>query len=315
MVTLQFLGGLALLIAGAELLVRGASRLAAAVGLSPLVIGLTVVAFGTSAPELAVSVKASVSGQADVALGNVVGSNTFNVLAILGVASLIAPLAVSSQLVRLDVPVMVVASVLAWWLASDGVVSRADGVLLASLFAAYTVALLRVGKQEPPALERQVTGQPGARQAMLRAVAAAVVGLGMLVVGARLLVDAAVAMATAAGVSEVLIGLTIVAAGTSLPEVVTSVVASLRGERDIAVGNVVGSNLFNLLCVLGVAGMASPAGVPVAPGVLRFDLPVMTAAAALCLPIFFSRFTIDRWEGAVLLGLYVAYVGWLASSM
>lgn len=315
MVTLQFLGGLALLIAGAELLVRGASRLAAAVGLSPLVIGLTVVAFGTSAPELAVSVKASVSGQADVALGNVVGSNTFNVLAILGVASLIAPLAVSSQLVRLDVPVMVVASVLAWWLASDGVVSRADGVLLASLFAAYTVALLRVGKQEPPALEQQATGQPGARQAMLRAVAAAVVGLGMLVVGARLLVDAAVAMATAAGVSEVLIGLTIVAAGTSLPEVVTSVVASLRGERDIAVGNVVGSNLFNLLCVLGVAGMASPAGVPVAPGVLRFDLPVMTAAAALCLPIFFTRFTIDRWEGAVLLGLYVAYVGWLASSM
>ncbi|TWT33533.1 Inner membrane protein YrbG [Posidoniimonas corsicana] len=314
MVTLQFLGGLSLLIAGAELLVRGASRLAAAVGLSPLVIGLTVVAFGTSAPELAVSVKASVSGQADVALGNVVGSNTFNVLAILGVASLIAPLAVSSQLVRLDVPVMVVASVLAWWLASDGVISRADGLLLASLFAAYTVALLRIGKQESLTLAQQDSDQAGAGRMMLKAAAAAVIGLGMLVVGARLLVDAAVAMATAAGVSEVLIGLTIVAAGTSLPEVVTSVVASLRGERDIAVGNVVGSNLFNLLCVLGVAGMASPAGVPVAPAVLRFDLPVMTAAAALCLPIFFTRFTIDRWEGAVLLGLYVAYVGWLASS-
>lgn len=311
MVTLQFLGGLALLIAGAELLVRGASRLAAAVGLSPLVIGLTVVAFGTSAPELAVSVKASVSGQADVALGNVVGSNTFNVLAILGVASLIAPLAVSSQLVRLDVPVMVVASVLAWWLASDGVVSRADGVLLASLFAAYTVALLRVGKQEPPALEQQATGQPGARQAMLRAVAAAVVGLGMLVVGARLLVDAAVAMATAAGVSEVLIGLTIVAAGTSLPEVVTSVVASLRGERDIAVGNVVGSNLFNLAGVLGAAALVAPGGIAVSGPAIAFDLPVMVVVAFACLPVFLTGGVISRAEGALFLAYWLAYTLYL----
>jgi len=316
MAIFQFIGGLALLVVGAEALVRGAGRLAAVAGLSPLVIGLTVVAFGTSAPELAVSVKASLSGQGAVSLGNVVGSNTFNVLAILGLSALITPLAVSSHLVRWDVPVMIAASLLATLLAWDGSIGRLDGLLLAILFATYTIVLLIAGKRmggesnsEAPSDDLQAQQPAGA--SLIGSTFATLIGLALLVAGSRLLVDSAVVMATAAGVSEVVVGLTIVAAGTSLPEVVTSVVASLRGERDIAVGNVVGSNLFNLLGVLGVAGIVAPEGVPVTTSVLRFDFPVMLIAALVCLPIFWTQFTIDRWEGLLLLASYVLYVTYL----
>ncbi|TWT65173.1 Inner membrane protein YrbG [Posidoniimonas polymericola] len=307
---LGFLLGLGLLVFGAEALVRGASRLAAAIGMSSLAIGLTVVAFGTSAPELAVSLKASLAGQTDVSLGNVIGSNTFNVLAILGLAALITPLRVHSLLVRRDIPVMIGVSLLAWLLAADGVIGRADAAGLIVVFLGYSVWLFRSsaapGDGDEPAAA-------GARGSLLAAGGAVAVGLAALVVGARLLVDAAVQMATAAGVDEVVIGLTIVAAGTSLPEVVTSVVASLRGERDIAVGNIVGSNLFNLLCVLGAAGLSAPEGVPAASAVLRFDFPVMVVAAVVCLPLAWTRGTIDRWEGALLLAGYLVYVGLLVS--
>ena len=312
MVILGFVGGLVLLILGAEALVRGASRLAAAAGISSLVIGLTVVAFGTSAPELAVSAKAALSGQASVALGNVIGSNTFNVLAILGLSATIVPLAVSSQLVRFDVPVMVGVSLLAWLLASDQVIGRTDGVILLVAFVVYTGTLLYIGKQSK-SVESDDTpnATPAPQGSKVVAALLVLVGLGLLVLGSRLFVDAAVTIAVAMGVSELVVGLTIVAAGTSLPEVVTSVVASLRGERDIAVGNVVGSNIFNLLCVLSAAGLLAPAGMEVSPEVLRFDFPVMVVTAAICLPIFFTRFTVDRWEGILLLGLYVAYVSYL----
>ena len=308
--------GLGLLVSGAEALVRGASRLALTLGISPLVIGLTVVAFGTSAPEMAVSAVASLHGQADIALGNVIGSNIFNVLFILGIAALITPLIVNQQLIRLDVPLMIGASVLAWLLAADGRLGRLDGALLLSAVILYTGFLLWQSRRDNQArttatrdtggqADKSETTTPGGWARNLGLVGG---GLVMLVVGSRLLVTGAVAMAQWFGVSELVIGLTIVAAGTSLPEVATSVVAGLRGERDIAVGNVVGSNLFNLLAVLGIAGLVAPGGVTVAEHVRYVDMLVMVAVAVACLPIFFTGHLIARWEGLLLLAYYVAYV-------
>ena len=312
---LLFIAGGVLLIGGAELLVRGASRLAIAAGISPLVVGLTVVAFGTSSPELAVTVGSAYAGEADVALGNVVGSNIFNVLFILGVSALIAPLVVARQLVRLDVPLMIAASVLVLILGLDGGIGRLDGLLLFAGIVAYTVFLIRQSRRETASVTAEHDGPVGEeeppRTSTPRNVGLVGVGLGLLVVGAQLLVDAAVTAATALGVSELVIGLTVVAAGTSLPEVATSILASVRGERDIAVGNVVGSNLFNLLAVLGLGSLVAPDGVPVPPGALGFDIPVMIAVAIATLPIFFTGYTISRWEGAVFLAYYVAYTAYL----
>ncbi len=313
-VMLLFLLGLLLLVAGAELLVRGASRLAALAGISPLVIGLTVVAFGTSAPELAVSLMSAVAGQADLAVGNVVGSNIFNVLFILGLSALITPLVVAQQLVRLDVPLMIGVSVLTLVLALDGRIGRIDGVLLFAGVIGYTAWLIRQSRREQQAVQEEYAREFGPREelpapggGLARQVLLVLGGLGMLVLGSRWLVEGAVAMARSFGVSEMVIGLTVIAAGTSLPEVATSVLASLRGERDIAVGNVIGSNLFNLLCVLGLSAVLAPAGIPVAPTAISFDLPVMIAVAVACLPIFFTGHLIARWEGALFLGYYLLY--------
>ena len=312
---LLFVMGGGLLIGGAELLVRGASRLAVAAGISPLVVGLTVVAFGTSSPELAVTIGSAHADQADVALGNVVGSNIFNLLFILGVSALIAPLVVAQQLVRLDVPVMIGASVLALLLALDGVIGRIDGLILFTGVVAYTVFLIRQSRRETAPVQAEYEhafgGEERKHASRLVNIAFILVGLGLLVLGADWLVEAAVTTATALGVSELVIGLTIVAAGTSLPEVATSVLASLRGERDIAVGNVVGSSIFNLLAVLGLGSIVAPAGVAVPQGALTFDIPVMIAAAIATLPIFFTGYAIARWEGAVFLGYYGAYAFYL----
>ncbi len=310
MFVLLLVAGLLLLVAGAEALVRGASRLAAVAGISPLIIGLSVVAFGTSAPELAVSIKAGLSGQAGIAVGNVIGSNIFNILLILGLSAVIAPLTVSQQLIRSDVPVMVAASFAMYALACDARFSRADGLLLVTGLLVYTAVLFRLsrnasetGAEDPPSAPVQSTWR---RDLMLVAG-----GLVLLVIGSNWLVNAAVAIARLMGVSDVIIGLTIVSAGTSLPELVTSVVASFRGERDIAVGNVVGSNLFNILGVLGISSVLAPAGIAVAPGVIGFDLPVMCAVAFACLPIFFTDGMISRWEGSLLVGYYLAYTAFL----
>ena len=315
MTVLFFVAGGALLIGGAELLVRGASRLAAAAGVSPLVVGLTVVAFGTSSPELAVTVGSAYTGQSDVALGNVVGSNIFNVLFILGLSALIAPLVVAQQLVRLDVPLMIGASLLTLLLSLDGRVGRADGLLLCAGGVTYTMFLIRQSRREAAAVREEYRDafgrEPQGRNLWLLNLGAVVTGLALLVLGARWLVDAAVATAAALGVSELVIGLTIVAAGTSLPEVATSVLAAARGERDIAVGNVIGSNIFNLLAVLGVGSVIAPGGVPVSPGALTFDMPVMIAVAVATLPIFFTGYAIARWEGAVFLAYYAAYTTYL----
>ena len=312
-VVLFVLGGL-LLVGGAELLVRGASRLAVAAGITPLVVGLTVVAFGTSAPEMAVTVGSAYAGQAEVALGNVVGSNIFNILFILGISALIAPLVVAQQLIRFDVPLLIGVSVLVLALSLDGRLGRLDGAVLFAGIVAYTVWLIRQSRREVPAVVEEYDDAfavPAERARPVVNVVLVLVGLGLLVLGARWLVDAAVATATALGVSELVIGLTIVAAGTSLPEVATSVLATIRGERDIAVGNVIGSCLFNLLAVLGLGGLVAPDGIPVSQGALSFDIPVMTAVAIAALPIFFTGHTIARWEAAVFLGYYAAYTGYL----
>jgi cation:H+ antiporter len=316
-VVFMAVAGLAVLTVGAEVLVRGASRLAAAVGISPLVIGLTVVAFGTSSPEMAVSVSSALQGQAgaDIAVGNVVGSNIFNVLLILGLSAVVAPLIVSQQLVRVDVPIMIGVSVLLLIMALDGNVSRLEGVLLFAGVIAYTTFAIYQGRKESKAVEeeyaREFGEKPrGAGQIALN-VAFVVAGLALLVLGSNWFVNGAIALARAFGVSELVIGLTIVAAGTSMPEVATSVMASIKGEREIAVGNVVGSNLFNILAVLGLSAIVAPVGVNVAPAAFDFDIPVMIAVAVACLPIFFTGYTIARWEGFVFLGYYVAYTSYL----
>ncbi len=316
MVIILLVLGLVLLVVGAELLVKGASRVAAAFRISPLVIGLTVVAYGTSAPELAVSTMAGLAGQADLALGNVVGSNIFNVLFILGVSSLIVPLAVSQRLVFLDVPLMIGISVLVLLMGLDGHIGRIDGLVLVAGIIAYTTFVIRQSRREELAVQQEYEkefGEVADRRPVAYAMDALLVlgGLALLVLGSRWLVQGAVAIAAHFGVSEMIIGLTIVAAGTSLPEVATSIVASIRGERDIAVGNVVGSNIFNLLGVLGLAGVVSPAGVAVAASALHFDIPVMLAVAVACLPIFFTGHTISRWEGVLFLAYYLAYTSFL----
>ncbi|GAB4471413.1 MAG: calcium/sodium antiporter [Burkholderiaceae bacterium] len=316
---LFFVLGLAALIAGGELLVRGASKLALAWGISPLVVGLTIVAFGTSSPEVAVAVGAALAGTTDIAVGNAVGSNVFNVLFILGVSALIAPLAVHAQLIRQEVPIMIGATILPIVMMVDGVVGRRDAALLVALLVAYTAFLVVQSRRQTQASAAEYAGEAdrkadrGARWDSHWAVQVLLVvaGLALLVAGSRWLVGAAVVFAQALGVGELVIGLTIVAAGTSLPEVATSIAAALKGERDIAVGNVVGSNTFNLLGGLGLAGLAAPAGLPVAAAVLHFDAWVMLAAAAACLPIFFTGREIARWEGALFLAYYVAYVAYL----
>jgi cation:H+ antiporter len=310
---LLLLGGLALLVGGGEALVRGSARIAALAGVSPLVIGLTVVAYGTSTPELVVSVLAAAEGKADIAVANVVGSNVFNVLFILGACGLIAPLVVTSQLFRRDVPVMVAVSLLLLPLGADGRIGAAEGALLLGGLAAYNVWVVRAARREP-ALAVAVGEAERRREgkgAWLMSSALVLGGLGLLVLGARWFVAGSVDLARAAGVSETVIGLTIVAAGTSLPEVATSVLATLRGQREIAVGNVVGSNIYNVLAILGISGLAAPGGLAVSPSIERFDLPVMAAVAVACLPIFFTGRRIARAESLLFLGYYTAYVLYL----
>ncbi|HPW83618.1 MAG TPA: calcium/sodium antiporter [Rhodoferax sp.] len=315
---LLFLAGMAALVVGAELLVRGASKLALSFGISPLVVGLTIVAFGTSAPELAVSVGAVLDGRTDIAIGNVVGSNIFNVLFILGLSALIVPLVVNIQLIRQEVPIMVGASVLLLALGIDGSLSWMDGAILFGLMLAYTVFLVVQSRRETKAAQDEYAQevQPAVQGAwdsklpvQLLLIAA---GLVALVLGSDWLVTASVTFAKAMGVSDLVIGLTIVAAGTSMPEVATSITAAIKGERDIAVGNVVGSNTFNILGCLGLSGLVSgEAGLAMSQALMNFDIWVMLAVALACLPVFMTGREIARWEGGVFIVYYGAYVIYL----
>jgi cation:H+ antiporter len=317
---LVFIAGLAALIVGASLLVRGASKLALRLGLSPLVVGLTVVAFGTSAPEMAVTTGAVLAGQGGLAIGNAVGSNIFNVLFILGLAALLKPLTVNRQVIRQEVPVMIGGALLVIVMGLDGEIGAFDSALLLALLAGYTVFLVRQsrregasGDQDPPLEPATAAAQWDARLPMQLMLIA--VGLALLVGGSDALVSSAVTFARTLGMSEVVIGLTIIAAGTSLPEVAASVAATLKGERDIAVGNVVGSCVFNLFGVIGLGGAAALLGpgeaLQLPPAMMHFDLWVMLAALVACLPIFFTGREIARWEGALFLGYYVAYTAYL----
>ncbi len=323
-----FVSGLVCLVLGANLMVRGASKLALSFGISPLVVGLTIVALGTSAPEIAVSVASVLEGKTDMAVGNVVGSSVFNVLFILGLSALIVPLVVHSQLIRQEVPIMFGVTLLMALMVMDGHLQPWEGGFLVVLLVAYTSFVVMQSRRETLAdkvaskasakgadefeVELQATPS-GAWDAKLPVqLALMALGLALLVLGSDWLVGAAVVFAKALGVSDVVIALTIVAAGTSMPEVATSIAAALKGERDIAVGNVVGSNIFNILGCLGISGLvAGGTGLVVAPSLLAFDIWVMLAVALACLPMFITGGEIARWEGGVFAGYYVAYVSYL----
>ncbi len=310
MTWLLFALGLGLLVIGASLLVDNASKIGARLGISQLVVGLTIVAFGSSSPELAVSLRSALAGQSEMAVGNIVGSNVFNVLLILGVAALITPLVVDRKLIRQEIPWMAGVSVLVFVLALDGRLSRIDGTLLFTLLIGYLWLQLRQARKGSVSADSEATIAAKSLPIPILGLAAAI-GLGLLVWGANLLVGSATEIAGQLGVSNVIIGLTVIAAGTSLPEVATSVVAALRGQRDIAVGNVVGSNLFNLLAVGGLSALLSSDGLLVTPAVASFDLPVMVVVALACLPVVFTAGRIDRWEGAMFLIYYLAYTTYL----
>ena len=307
--------GLVLLVVGAEFLVKGASKIAAILKISPLIIGLTIVAYGTSAPEMSVSIMSIFSNHGDIAVGNVVGSNICNILLVLGLSSVVAPLVVTKQIIRSDVPIMIGVSLLLLMFSLDGQISRVDGIILFVGGTLYTLSLIyqsskQIAEQDEFEEEYGFSGEVTS-QLWIKNIIFVIGGSILLIFGSRLLVQSAVAIATDFGVSELLIGLTIVAFGTSLPELATSVVASFRGERDIAVGNVLGSNIFNILAVLGVAGALSPAGIDVSQTVLNFDMLVAIAVAFACLPIFYSGKRIDRLEGSLFLFYYLAYNGYL----
>lgn len=304
---LTFIAGLAFLTVGGDSLVRGASGLAKNFGVSSLVIGLTVVAFGTSAPELIVSLLATFDGKPDIAVGNVVGSNIFNVLFILGACALLKPLDVSKPIVWRDVPIMIAASLACWFFAMDRVITRGEGLTLFASLIVFVIYTIRESRRE--ALNDAPNAEPP--ESTLKNVGFAVVGLAGLMLGARWLVEAASTTAQQLGVSDAVIGLTIVAAGTSMPEVAASIAATLRGQRDIAVGNVIGSNIFNILCIMGLTGIAAPRGVNVAESIYAFDLPVMLAVALACSPLLAGRHSIERWAGGLFLFYYVAYTAYL----
>jgi cation:H+ antiporter len=313
--TLFFVLGLVALVAGAEALVHGASRIAASLGLSPLVIGLTIVAFGTSAPEVSVSVAAALDGANDIAIGNVVGSNIFNVLLILGVSALIVPLVVHSQLIRQEVPIMIGASLVLLVMMLDGRLSVLDSAILLGLLIVYTAFLVIQSRAETRETQDEYAEAIDDHHRWDRHWAVQLMlifgGLGLLIIGSDWLVDSSVAFARALGVSDLVIGLTIIAAGTSMPELATSILAAIRGERDIAIGNVVGSNTFNIFGCLGVSGLVGANGLAVSAPVLSFDIWVMVAVALACLPVFIVGREIGRAKGLLFIGYYIAYVAYL----
>jgi len=311
---LLVLAGLALLIFGGEALVRGAVSAARAFRVSPMVIGLTLVGFGTSAPELVTSLHAALSGAPGIAIGNVVGSNVANILLILGLAALIAPIAVDPAAFRRDGTVMALVTLAGIAILFTGEVGRLWGLVLVAALAAYLVYTFRSERQPEPTPAREVyeaeaEAVPGPDLSLGLALAVALGGLVATIFGARFLVEGAVAIAREAGLSETVIGLTIVAVGTSMPELVTSVIAVRRGEGEVALGNILGSNIFNLLGILGVTALVTPIAVP--GEVLALDVWVMAAATLLLIVFARTGWRIGRAEGAAMLAGYGGYLAWL----
>lgn len=299
------IAGLVLLTAGAEGLVRGGAALAIRFGITPLAVGLTVVAYGTSSPEMVVSVSTAMADQGNLAIGNVVGSNIFNIALILGIAALVRPAAVQAQTVRLDVPIVIGTAVLLAVLLLDGRIGRIEGTALVLGAVAYTAFTLWSARRETAAVQAEAAeALPHEPSLAWRDVLFVAGGLALLVGGSRMLVTGAVSIAQGAGMSEAVIGLTILAAGTSLPELATSLVAAVRGQSDIAIGNVVGSNIFNVVAIVGVSALVRPLA---ASGIGMVDLGVMVALSVLLLPLLWTGFRLNRWEGALLLVAYVGY--------
>jgi cation:H+ antiporter len=304
---LWIVASLVLLFFGAEWLVRGSAELAARLGLTPLVIGLTVVAYGTSMPELIVSTRAAVAGQGDIALGNAIGSNIFNICVILGLSAVVHPMRVKLQLLRLDAPILAGVSLLLLFFLGDMRISRAEAALLCGGIIVYSVMNILLARRETSAEVKLefAEAMPKKIGSLWRDLAFVGGGLLVLVLGSRWLVEHSVGLAKMLGVSEAIIGLTVVAAGTSMPELATSIVAAWRKQPDIAIGNVVGSNIYNILCILGVSGLIAPLH---GPGLQQLDLYLMLGTAAVLLPILWTGFVVRRWEGLVLLATYGGYL-------
>lgn len=315
--TLLLIAGLVLLALGGELLIRGATVIARLAGLTPAVIGLTVVAMGTSLPELAVSTLAALRGQSDIAVGNVIGSNIFNITGALGLTALLTSLPVRGNAIRLEWPVMFGASLVCAVLMRDSVVDRLEGgtfLVCLVLFTAYSVWIARkeVAGAEKREFEVAVEDRslPFWRHPGLLATGVVLAGVALLVVGGNLLVEGAVSLARLAGMSERLIGLTIVAVGTGMPELATSLIAAVRKQTDVAVANIIGSNLFNILGILGITALVQP--IRFAPELARADVWWMLATSFLLLPVLWRGMKVVRWEGALLVSTYVAYLMFLA---
>ncbi len=309
-------GGLIVIVGGAEVLLKGATRIASMLGIKPILIGLTVVAVGTSAPELAVGIIAAREGKGDLAVGNIAGTNIFNILFILGLSAAIRPLPLHLQSIRFDVPVMIAAALGLIAMASDGVLSRLEGGILVVAAVGYTAALIRISRRESAAVRKEFAEEYGPAQLEGRAwlggagwaVALLVVGIGLTVLGADLMVDGAVELAQPMGIADAVIGLTIVAIGTSAPELATTIVATIRNDRDVAVGNLVGSSISNILVVLGLTCLVAPGGLAVNTEVLRIDLPLAAAVAVVCWPVFRSGQTVSRFEGVAFVVAYLVYL-------
>lgn len=320
-----FLAGLGALILGAEVMVRGGAKIASRLGISPIVVGLTVVSIGTSMPELAVGVVAASEGNGALAVGNIAGTNVVNLLFVLGLSAMILPLALEMRTLRFELPVMAGAALLLWALAAGGVLSRLDGLVLVIGAIVYTAAVIIASRRETRDVQAEfadaypadgTTTTPeqvsGSRTALH--VGMTLGGIAVIVVGADWLVDAAVGMAREFGVSDALIGLTVVAIGTSAPELVTTVVSTLRGERDIAVGNLLGSSIYNILLILGVTALVPAHGLALPTVLVRIDIPIMVAVTLVCIPIFISGRRVGRTEGAVMVVAYLAYLAFLLTT-
>lgn len=317
------LTGLAALIAGAELLTRGGTRLASRLGIRPVLIGLTVVALGTSMPELAVGLWSSADGEGSLAVGNVVGANIMNMLLTLGLSALLLPLAIEMQSLRFDLPMMTGAALMLLIVGWDFQITRAEGLVMLVMGGVYLSVLVQTSRHESRAVraefEREygeeavadVLPTPRGRFAMLNDVAWLLGGIAIVVVGAEWLVQGASGIARALGVAEAVIGLTIVALGTSSPELATTVMSTLRQERDIAIGNLLGSCVLNILVILGITVVSVPGGIGIDPQLVRIDIPVMVLAALVCIPVFVTGRRVGRLEGLALVVAYLAYMGYL----
>lgn len=326
-----FIAGLITLLIGAEMVLRGASKFAVIMGVKPLIIGLTIVSIGTSAPELAVGIAASLQGSGSLAVANIAGTNLVNILFILGLSALIQPLQLQLQTLRLDLPMIVVAAILMTVLAWDGTLSRLDGVLMLGVAVLYTLAVVRFSKNESQAVAEQfedmcgidaeetcnidtATSKQRIMNTKMKYALILAIGIVITVIGANWLVDGATGIARSLNVSEVIIGLTIVAIGTSSPELVTTIISTIRNDRDVAVGNLLGSSIYNILVILSLTCMVSPGGLPVERQLLWLDIPLMLGVALICVPVFLSGNRISRVEGGIGVAIYIIYLFWIINS-